>query len=56
MSDKVHVTQHSATGMLWFIGWLFSIGFLGLGFWKGVLALLVWPYFIGAYVAGLLGI
>lgn len=32
---------------LWFIGWLFSIGFLRLSFWRGVLAIIVWPYFIG---------
>ncbi|NNL87670.1 MAG: hypothetical protein HKP25_01245 [Marinicaulis sp.] len=39
--------------MLWLIGWLFSIGYLKLGFWKGVLALFVWPYFIGADIADL---
>ena len=41
-------------GGLWFIGWLFTIGFLQLSFWKGVLALLVWPYFIGVFVNGLM--
>lgn len=35
-------------GALWFVGWLFTIGWLGLGFWKGVLAIILWPYFIGA--------
>jgi hypothetical protein len=34
-------------GFLWFGGWLFAIGFAGLGFWKGVLALVIWPYFLG---------
>jgi len=34
-------------GMLWFAAWLFTIGFAHLGFWKAVLALLIWPYFIG---------
>jgi hypothetical protein len=33
---------------LWFIGWLFTIGFAHLSFWKGVLALIVWPYFLGS--------
>lgn len=37
------------TGSLWVIGWLFTIGYLRLAFWKGVLALLVWPYYLGAY-------
>jgi hypothetical protein len=32
---------------LWFVGWLFTIGFLRLSFWRGVLAVIVWPYFIG---------
>lgn len=34
-------------GIIWFIGWLFSIGFLKLAFWKAVLALILWPYYIG---------
>lgn len=34
-------------GPIWFIGWLFTIGYLGLHFWKAVLALVVWPYFLG---------
>ncbi|HEX6060247.1 MAG TPA: hypothetical protein VFZ11_14655 [Gemmatimonadaceae bacterium] len=41
--------------MLWFAGWLFTIGFLHLGFWKGVLALIAWPYFIGTAIAALMG-
>lgn len=37
-------------GGLWFIGWLFTIGFLHLSFWKGVLALVIWPYYIGTFL------
>jgi hypothetical protein len=40
------------TGTLWFAGWLFTIGFAQLGFWKGVLALIAWPYFLGVLAAG----
>lgn len=40
------------TGTLWFVGWLFTIGFAGLGFWKGLLALILWPYFLGVLAAG----
>jgi hypothetical protein len=36
-------------GLAWFGGWLFSIGFLKLSFWKGALALIAWPYFLGAH-------
>jgi len=45
----VKVEQHSVLGGLWVIGWLFTIGFLQLSFWNGVLAIIVWPYFLGAH-------
>lgn len=50
--DKVKVTNNSSLGGLWIVGWLFTIGYLQLGFWQGVLALIIWPYFIGAHLAG----
>ena len=40
-------------GVAWFGGWLFSIGFLKLSFWKGALALIVWPYFLGVHFSDL---
>jgi hypothetical protein len=40
-----------AAGMLWFGGWLFTIGFLRLVWWKALLGLVIWPYFIGAFLA-----
>ncbi|WP_292023951.1 hypothetical protein [Maritimibacter sp. UBA3975] len=46
MADKKIVVQ-SSLGMLWFAGWLFTLGYLQLGFFKGILALLLWPYYIG---------
>lgn len=45
------ITQHSPLGLAWFAGWLFTIGFLKFNFWKGLLALAVWPYFLGAHLA-----
>jgi len=33
--------------MLWFAGWWFTIGWLHLSFWKAVLGLLIWPYYLG---------
>ncbi len=33
---------------LWLIGWLFTIGLLHPTFWKAVLAILIWPYYLGA--------
>ena len=45
--DNIFIHQ-DVLGSLWGIGWLFTIGFLRLTFWKGVLALFIWPYYIGA--------
>lgn len=50
--DRIKIEQHSFTGSLWIIGWLFTIGFLHLSFGKGLLAIVVWPYFLGVYFAG----
>lgn len=50
-AEKISIEQHSISGMLWFVGWLFTIGFLHLPFWKGLLALLVWPYYLGSTLA-----
>ena len=41
-------------GILWAIGWLFTIGFLHLSFWKGVLAIIIWPFYIGATVSAMI--
>jgi hypothetical protein len=49
MERRINIHQQSCLGMLWFIGWLFSIGYLHLGFWQGLLGLIVWPYFLGAH-------
>jgi uncharacterized membrane protein len=55
MGDEGKVRYRSGhagtiTGPLWFIGWLFTIGYLRLAFWKGVLALIVWPYYLGSFL------
>ncbi len=41
----------SAAGTLWCAGWLFTIGFVKLVWWKAVLAILLWPYFMGVTLA-----
>jgi len=53
-TQKIHIEQHTFFGMVWFAAWLFTIGFLHLTFWKGVLALVLWPYYIGAHVSALM--
>lgn len=47
MIEKVKIEHHANMGMIWFVGWLFTIGYLNLTFWKGALALVIWPYYIG---------
>jgi len=34
-------------GPVWFIGWLFTIGFAHLGLVKLILAVVIWPYYLG---------
>ena len=45
--EKIRIEQHSVGGLIWFAAWLFTIGFLNLTFWKGVLAIVVWPVYLG---------
>lgn len=34
-------------GAFWFAGWLFTISFAQLVWWKIILGIVVWPYFLG---------
>ena len=53
--EKINIIEHhSMSGAVWFAAWLFTIGFLQLGFWRGVLALLLWPYYLGMTLRPLL--
>ncbi len=52
--DKVKIEQHSFSGALWLIGWMFTLDFLRLTFWKGALAIVIWPYYIGVNASALL--
>ncbi len=40
----------AAGGILWFIGFLFTIGFANLVWWKILLSIIIWPYFLGQAV------
>jgi hypothetical protein len=47
--EKCRQVDKAATaGPIWFIGWLFTIGFAHLSFWKAVLALIIWPFYLGS--------
>ena len=52
--SKISVVQQGSAGLLWIAAWLFTIGLLKLGFWKGALALLLWPYYLGVTLGPLL--
>jgi hypothetical protein len=34
-------------GSFWFAGWLFTIAFAHLVWWKIILGIVVWPYYLG---------
>ena len=50
-TNKIKVENNIFGGAMWCVGWLFTIGFLQLSFWQGVLAIIIWPYYIGAHFA-----
>jgi len=54
-TQKIKIEQHTLTGGLWFASWLFMLGFLDLSFWKGVAALVIWPYYLGVFLKTLWG-
>ncbi len=45
--EKIQIHQQGFAGMVWIAAWLFTIGFLHLPFWKGVFAVVLWPYYLG---------
>lgn len=45
--EKIKIEHHTVSGGLWMAAWMFTIGYLHLTFWQGVLALLIWPYYLG---------
>jgi hypothetical protein len=52
--ERIRIEEHGAGGLLWVAGWLFTIGFQGLTFGKGLLAIVIWPYYLGVAATALL--
>jgi hypothetical protein len=50
IKGKMHVAGIS--GPIWAMGWLFTIGYVHLPFGKAILAILLWPYYLGQMLAG----
>ena len=53
-TQKIRIEQHTFMGGVWIAAWLFTIGFLHLSFWKGVLAIVLWPYYLGVHFSSML--
>jgi hypothetical protein len=51
--QKIRIEQHTFMGTLWVAAWLFTIGFLHLGFWQGAFAIVLWPYYLGVHFSSL---
>ena len=46
-----HCSQGAGlAGAVWFIGWLFTIGYAQLVWWKIILGIVVWPYYLSLVV------
>jgi hypothetical protein len=45
--------RHDAPDLMfpiWVIGWLFTVGYANLVWWQILLAIAIWPYFLGRAV------
>jgi hypothetical protein len=51
--QRIQIQQHTFMGMAWCGAWLFTIGYLHLNFWRGLLAIFLWPYYIGVHFSAL---
>ncbi|MBI2832034.1 MAG: hypothetical protein HYX79_07235 [Chloroflexi bacterium] len=47
MDKKKCGPMGASGGIIWFIGWLFTIAYAQLVWWKILLGLVVWPFFLG---------
>lgn len=53
--EKIKIEHHTLSGGLWFGAWMFTIGFLKLTFGQGLMAIVIWPYYLGAALSHFLG-
>ncbi len=42
-----NATSAGLAGVVWFAGWLFTIAYANLVWWKIILGIVVWPYYLG---------
>jgi len=48
--ERIRTESHSFSGLLWFYQVVIYHRIRAVGFLKGVLALLIWPYYLGSSV------
>ena len=46
----VHVQSGSLAGVFWSAGWMFTIAFAKLIWWKALLSIIIWPWFLALAV------
>ena len=46
----IRVETGSIMGGIWAIGWLFTMAYAHLIWWQAILAVVVWPYYLGLVV------
>jgi len=39
--------ESGIAGAFWFAGWLFTLAFAKLMWWQAILAIVIWPYYLG---------
>ena len=44
----------ASCGSFWIAGWMFTLAFVKLSFWKAVLGLIIWPWYLGHALHGFL--
>ena len=49
MGERMMHGGGAGAGVIWFIGWFFTIGFAQLVWWKIILGIVVWPLFLGQF-------
>jgi len=48
MAGKDSVVRvDTGMGIIWFIGWMFTIAFVQLSFLQSILGLIIWPWYLG---------
>lgn len=52
--EKIKIENHTFSGGLWFAAWIFTIGYMQLSFWQGAVAIITWPYHLGAHFSPLI--